>query len=499
MQQPQVLIAGAGPTGLVCALRLARRGVPFRIISKAAGPGTQSRAVGVHARTLELYDQLGLADRMVAAGVKVDRVTLREHGVDAAEFRLESAGHQLSPHPYMLAYPQDEHERMLIEELGTLGVTVDWETELVALRQDDAGVAATLRQGGREHSARFDYAVGADGAHSVVRHQLGVGFEGGAYDQLFYVADVELEGGFQREMVINLGAEGFVLLMPVRSRGAQRLIGVAPHGTPANASFEDVRPLAESLSGVTVRAVNWFSTYHVSHRVADRFRVGRCFLAGDAGHIHSPAGGQGMNTGIGDAVNLAWKLADVLQGRAGSQLLDTYEPERIGFARSLVATTDRAFRSIVAENAAGRALRTIIAPHAMGFLTGFSAVRRGLFNLVSQVRIAYGDSPLSHGRAGDVEGGDRLPWTGPGAADNFAPLRALDWQVHLHGTLDDAFGTACEALGLVVHAWPWSDAAQHAGYARDAATLVRPDGYVALALPRQDPAALRRYVEFVRH
>jgi hypothetical protein len=245
------------------------------------------------------------------------------------------------------------------------------------------------------------------------------------------------------------------------------------------------------VTGTRVTRVNWFSTYHVHHRVADHFRQGRVFLSGDAGHVHSPAGGQGMNTGIGDAVNLAWKLAAVLRGRAVPEILDAYEAERLPFARSLVATTDRVFEAVVGKGFLARMVRSVIAPYALPFALGFSAVRRAQFRLVSQTRIAYRESPLSDGAA-VVRAGDRLPWVE--GADNFAPLTSLDWQAHVYGTAAAGLRTFAAGVELPVHEWAWSDAARHAGLAENALYLVRPDGYIGLARGTQDVEALRSYL-----
>ena len=188
---------------------------------------------------------------------------------------------------------------------------------------------------------------------------------------------------------------------------------------------------------IDVERVHWFSTYRVHHRVADHFRQGRAFLLGDAAHIHSPVGGQGMNTGIGDAVNLAWKLAAVLRGRAAPSLLDSYEPERIAFARRLVATTDRAFTAVTSPGAIARRVRLNIVPLVMPALFALATTRRFMFRTISQTAVNYRGSSLSEGRAGTVHGGDRLPWVNASASgvaeDNFAPLTSLDWQVHVYG------------------------------------------------------------------
>ena len=231
------------------------------------------------------------------------------------------------------------------------------------------------------------------------------------------------------------------------------------------------------------------------HRVAERFRAGRAFLLGDAGHIHSPVGGQGMNTGIGDAINLGWKLAQVLEGRAGPALLDSYELERIGFALTLVSTTDRAFTPLVAEGIKGEFTRRVLAPLFMTVATRFLLSRHAMFRLISQTRIHYADSPLSEGKAGEVEGGDRLPWVRTDDTDNFGQLRSLDWQAHVCGDVDEAFAAAGRELRLPIHSFAWSDAAETAGLKRDAAYLVRPDGYIALASADQSVGQLKAFID----
>ena len=250
--------------------------------------------------------------------------------------------------------------------------------------------------------------------------------------------------------------------------------------------------LVESVTGTRVTRVNWFSAYRVHHRVADRFRLGRVFLSGDAGHVHSPAGGQGMNTGIGDAVNLAWKLAAVLGGRANPGLLDSYEAERIPFARSLVRTTDRVFEAVVGRGLFPRLIRSVFAPYVLPLVLRFSAARRAQFRLISQTRIAYRASPLSDGWAGRVRAGDRLPWVE--GADNYGPLESLGWQVHVYGTAATALREFATRERLPLHEWPWTAAARRAGFERDALYLVRPDGHVGLARRTPDVEGLRSYL-----
>ncbi|WP_332852024.1 FAD-dependent monooxygenase [Duganella sp. S19_KUP01_CR8] len=495
---PQVLIVGAGPTGLVLAIRLAKHGAAVRIIDKNSGPGQASRAMAVHARTLEFYRQLGFADVVVNLGIKIEAIHLREGGEEVAELPLKDIGAGLSPYPFVLSFPQDDHERFLVEQLKAMGVEVEWNTELESFTQDEWGVRAVLERDGDRIACSSAYLCGCDGARSRVRESLKFDFSGGTYEHLYYVADVKTSGPENRDLVGHIGANTFALMLPVRSRGMQRLIGIMPPQAEAvsEPGFEDVRPVLEPLLGIQVEQVNWFSTYRVHHRVASQFRSGRCFLAGDAAHIHSPAGGQGMNTGIGDAVNLSWKLAQVLQGRADPALLDTYQAERIVFARKLVATTDRAFQMIVSQGAGGQLLRGWLVPHVFPVLAGFAAARRALFKTLSQVHIHYPDSHLSGGRAGDVIGGDRLPWVPQqDGEDNFSALQTLDWQLHVYGQPSALLSAAAREVSLPLHVYPWNDAAAEAGLLRDAAYLVRPDMHVALALPRQELDTLRNLVE----
>ncbi|HEX4145602.1 MAG TPA: FAD-dependent monooxygenase [Pirellulales bacterium] len=494
-----VLIVGAGPTGLVLALWLTRLGVRVRIVDKTAEAGTTSRALAVQARTLEFYGQLGIAQAVVERGVKIAGVNLWVRGSRRARVPLEKIGEGLTPYPFALVFPQDAHERLLIERLEALGVKVERRTDLVRFDQQTSGVRAVIkRPDGSEETCQAAYLAGCDGASSTVREGLGIGFPGGTYAGLFYVADVEAAGPVTDfELHVDLEEADLLLVFPMKAQGCVRLVGdvreeQGPKGREL--TFDDVGRRAIEHLKLMVTKVNWFSTYKVHHRVAHRFRGGRAFLLGDAAHIHSPAGGQGMNTGIGDAVNLAWKLAAVLGRGAGENLLDSYELERIGFARRLVATTDRGFTLATAQGRLARFARTRLVPLLLPPLFGRPRIRRFLFRTVSQTGIEYRQSPLSEPGAGTIRGGDRLPWvgTGPGA-DNFAPLTSLDWQVHVYGQARAGAAEACETLGLAIHALAWTEGMKRAGLARDALYLIRPDGYVALAEGDGDPQRLGHY------
>src|SRR5438094_2689340 len=348
MPTRDVLIVGAGPTGLVLALWLIKLGVKPRLIDKTAEPGTTSRALAVHARTLELYRQLDLAQVVLERGHKVPAIRLWVKGEPRARIDFEQIASDLTPYSFLQIFPQDQHERLLIERLEQLGVSVERRTELIGFTDESDRVTARLRgPQGHEEVCEASYIAGCDGARSTVREIVGTGYPGGTYRQVFYVADVEAAGpAVDGELHADLDEADFLAVFPLAREGRARLIGTVRDQRADRADtlkFEDVSNRAIEHLKVDVRRVNWFSTYHVHHRVAEHFRKGRAFLLGDAAHIHSPAGGQGMNTGIGDAINLAWKLAAVLAGCAPDRLLDSYEADRIGFARRLLAATGRVF------------------------------------------------------------------------------------------------------------------------------------------------------------
>lgn len=496
--QSDVLVVGAGPTGLVLALWLTKLGARVRIIDKTGEPGTTSRALAVQARTLELYRQLDLTDAVVAKGHRVPAVNLWVRGERAARIPFETVGSDLTPYPFLHIFPQDQHELLLIERLEALGVAVERRTELLRFAEErDRVTARLLGPDGQEVDCAASYIAGCDGAHSVVRQSIGSGFPGGTYRQIFYVADVEAAGpALNGELNIDLDEADFIGVFPLAGQGSARLIGTVRDERAADAgklTFADVSDRAIRHLKVEVKKVNWFSTYHVHHRVAEHFRKGRALLLGDAAHIHSPAGGQGMNTGIGDAINLAWKLAAVVAGRAPDKLLDSYEAERIGFARRLVATTDRLFSFATADGRIADILRTRLAPVLIPIAAGFGAVREYLFRTVSQIMLNYRGGPLSRGAAGHVHGGDRLPWVRVDGADNFVTLSAMDWQVHVYGSAGAELSTWCAAHNVPLHVFGWRSEYEAAGIARDALYLLRPDTYVALADASGAPDALDRY------
>ena len=468
----------------------------------------------VHARTLEFYRQFGFADEIVEQGIKVLHAHLREGGAGTSGHEVRKSlpfgdiGGGLSPYPFPLAYPQDDHQRLLIAKLRDAGVEIEWRTKLTGLAQDTDGVSVTLEpEGGQPETVRVPYLCGCDGAHSAVREQLRLGFPGGTYPPALFCDRREncrrvrpRSHDQSRREGFRAAAAGPLARRAAADRPRPARVGPQRPNDGKEPTFEDLRPHIEPLIDRQVTEVNWLALYRVHHRVAEHFRVGRVFILGDAAHIHSPLGGQGMNTGIGDAINLGWKLAMVVQGRADwgradAALLDTYEAERIGFARQLVATTDRAFGPIVAGGLRGRLVRRFLVPLLFTLGTRLEVGRRAFFRMISQIEIEYDDSDLSEGEAGHIAGGDRLPWVPGLDPDNFAPLRSLDWQVHVYGTAAPGLCEAMTSLGLPVHAFPWIAAADEAGLRQDALYLVRPDGYVALALADQDPDAVAGFLD----
>src|SRR5215475_12916343 len=492
-----VLIIGAGPTGLVLALWLTKLGVKVRIVDKTAEPGTTSRALAVQARTLELYRQLDLTDAVLKLGHKVPAVNLWVKGKPVTRLPFERVGSDLTPHPFLHIFPQDQHERLLVERLETVGVFVERRTELVSFTDEGGRVIARLRDPeGREESCEASYIAGCDGARSTVRGTIGTGFRGGTYRQMFYVADVEAAGrALDGELHADLDEADFLAVFPLAGKGRARLIGTVRDERADRVdtlTFQDVSDRAINHLKVDVRNVNWFSTYRVHHRVTEHFRKGRAFLLGDAAHIHSPAGGQGMNTGIGDAINLAWKLHAVVKGGAPDTLLDSYELERIAFARRLVRSTDRVFTLATAEGMIADIVRTRVVPTVFPALAKLELFREFLFRTVSQITINYRHGPLSEGRAGGVYGGDRLPWVVVSGTDNYEPLKELTWQVHVYGEASSELRIWCDGRSLPLHVFAWRQEYGNAGFAQDATYLIRPDTYVALASDSSVISSLQR-------
>src|ERR1041384_5797288 len=415
-----VLVVGAGPTGLMLANQLARRGIRFEIIDRHSGPAQQSRAMAVHARTLEIYAKLGIADEAVARGAIGTAGSMWADGQWRAHIPLGDIGQGLSPFPFVLMLGQDENEYILGDKLKALGANVQWRTELLSFEQQPDRVNAVVRQpDGTQRTMTAAWVAGCDGSRSTVREKNDIGFPGAPYEHTFFVADTEATGSMKpNELNVYLSRDGFHLFFPMHGVDRWRVIGILPPALRArdDVTFEQVVPSIRAQAGpsLTFKSCLWFSTYRIYHRAAERFREGRCFLLGDAAHIHSPMGGQGMNTGLQDAYNLAWKLALVVQGRAAPVLLDTYVQERMPVARQLLDSTDRAFQLVVADTFIARLLRTKVIFRIAAIAMTIERVRKLAFHTLSQIGIRYPQSALSQ-TAGQLpatspKAGDRFPW-----------------------------------------------------------------------------------------
>lgn len=497
----EVLIVGAGPSGLVLAIWLTRLGVRVRIVDRLAAPETTSRAIGVQARTLEYYRQINFADTLIAHGRKAPATNLWVDGRHMAHLPFTEMGGEICPFPFALVISQDIHEQLLEEHLAGLGVKVERHTEFAGFDEKNGRVIVQLKlSDGSTETCESVWLVGCDGARSLVRELLKIDFVGGTYANRFYVADVNAGGpALKGEMLVALDATDFLAVFPLPGEGRARLIGtVCAEAESGIAEWKHVNKSVIETLRMNIERVNWFATYRVHHRVAAQFRRGRIFLAGDAAHIHTPVGGQGLNTGVGDAVNLAWKLAAVLRGRADATLLDSYEPERVAFARKLVDTTDKVFTGVTSQRPFDRWARRNLIPFVLPRVLKIAAVRRFLFRAISQTAVSYRGSSLSEGRAGAIHGGDRLPWVKPDtnqAADNFTPLTSLDWQVHVYGDATPEIRAVCASRKLPLCVFSWRQQMQRAGLQRDAIYLLRPDGHIALANPEANGPAFTAYLD----
>jgi 2-polyprenyl-6-methoxyphenol hydroxylase-like FAD-dependent oxidoreductase len=495
------------------ANQLARRDVRMIIIDRHAGPSRETRALGVQARTLEIYQHLGIVQRALELGKRGTGANLWAEGRKMARVPIGEAGQSVTPYPFILILGQDDNERIMGDRLHDWGLAVQWNTELIGLNQTSDFVTATLKQAdGTTHEIKAGWVAGCDGARSAVRELNGVTFPGAPYEHVFFVADTIVTGNMvASEINVYLWREGFHLFFPMRGRDHWRIVGILPPTLrhKDGLQFEDVVASlrGEAGAGLSFKGCEWFSTYRIHHRSAARFRDRRCFLLGDAAHIHSPVGAQGMNTGLQDAYNLAWKLALVIAGRADAALLDSYEQERAPVARRLLNTTDRAFRLIVSDSWLAGLLRTRILARIAAFLMRRERVQKAAFRVVSQTGINYHTSALSQSL-------DRLPDSAPRAGDRFPWLRL---KLQASGPVEDLFEKlddtrfalivigqpppAVEKLNfgdlLRVHAIP-NDPINDAELTRAQVPqpsfyLLRPDGHIGLCGTRLEAEAIVRY------
>ena len=416
--QTDVLIVGAGPTGLALACQLVRYGVDFIIIDKNEGTTPHSRAIGVQARTLEIYEQIGIASDLIGMGAPAAKAKMFAGGKQRGQIDFGELGKGMSPYPYVLFVEQGRHEKLLYEFLKSRGRDVMWQNELQNFEQYNEGVTAQVRGiGGVAETIDAKHLVGCDGSKSLVRHSLGLKFEGSTFERIFYVADVQIDWRYGYDALqVFLMRNSLLAFFPMNGDRQYRIVGTFPEefskdeGDVLYEEIEEQIKLDAEIE-LDITHVNWFSTYKVHTRHVNRFSKGSCFLAGDSAHIHSPAGAQGMNTGIQDGYNLAWKLAWVLKHKSGPILLETYNEERLPNAETLTKTTDRFFNLAAGKNPIFAFIRLYIFPYVAQLLFSLDFVKRFVFPGISQIAVNYRKSSLSEVDGSfEVKAGDRMPW-----------------------------------------------------------------------------------------
>lgn len=533
-----VLIVGAGPTGLAAAMSLARARIPVRLIDRSPEPARHSRAIGVQARTLELFEQHRCVEPFLELGHRAHVANLYSNGQRRARLDFDPL---LTRYPYLIFIDQTVTERILTQHLATLGVEIERGVELVDFTQGSAGVSADLRHAdGRQEALRCAYVVAADGAHSTVRHRLDMQFEGETMAQSFLLADLALTTPWpEDEFHIFASGEGLAALFPL-GRGRFRLIAdhkamlpAAPEGTLPVPTLDECRAIVRQRvhHPVSIADMTWASYFNINSRMVRQLRAQRIFFAGDAAHVHSPAGAQGMNTGIQEALNLGWKLARVHAGGAPERLLDTYHAERYPIERLVLQQTSFMTQLVEADHGPLKLLRERVMPA----LVSLGPLRDAARQAVSELSIQYRRSPLTLDRT--LDGGPRAGERAPDALVHVidGPLGPSPGK----GRIFDLHDPACFSLFVLVEGeaeavgndaalrrfaeaverlfpqalrlWWIADLAagdaplagegapsldESYGRTRPAFYLVRPDGYICMrGRPASDLNALLRHCE----
>jgi 2-polyprenyl-6-methoxyphenol hydroxylase-like FAD-dependent oxidoreductase len=483
----EVLIVGAGPTGLTLAAELQAYGVPFRLIDRQLDRVHESRALVIQPRTLEVFARHGLAQPLVDLGNSTVRLRLHA-GRRVIPVDLFDVGLTDTAYPFVLFLSQAETERILCQHLLRHGITVERGVELVGLDPDGDRVACRLRhRDRREEDVQASYVSGCDGAHSTVREQAGIGFAGRAYPQTFLLADLEVDGLEPGLVHSYLTDAGLLFFFPLGTPASWRMLAIRPAGNTGEVTVAELQAVVDGTTTDRLRLRDpvWMTDFRLHVRGAERYRSGRVFLAGDAAHIHSPAGGQGMNTGIQDAVNLGWKLALDLRRIANPALLDTYSAERAPVGRAVLRLTDRLFTVATTSNRIARIARTRVVPRLAPTVLRFAPGRASVFRTLSQLGIRYRQSPLSvdgpYVANCGIRAGERMPDAPYLTKAGFHLLLCGSDRHWPAGT-----GTITDWPDLVtVHRVDGRDPAQY---------LVRPDGYVGYRAGGVDLSRLRGYM-----
>ena len=389
----EVLVVGAGPTGLSLAITLRRHGIAVRVVDRAAQPSGVSKALALWSASLEAFAGMGIIDAFLGAGKRMRSLHVGDGDHPLAEIAVGDGID--SPYPFPLLLPQSHTERLLGERAAALGVTIERGVALTGLAQDEGGVTATLQRGERTETVRARYLVGCDGARSTVRHALGIEFAGYTEPETFLLGDVQIEGGAldPHSIYVWWHGGGTVALFPYGDT-VWRMFARRPEGggdEPPTLAELQGHVERHGPRGLVLREPTWLSSFRINERLAARYRDGRCFLAGDAAHVHSPAGGQGMNTGIQDATNLGWKLAAVLRGRGDAELLlDSYEAERRPVARGVIANASQMLHAAFTGGRIGTLVKDVL----VSLLGNLAAVQKRLQLQMSETEVVYREGPL---------------------------------------------------------------------------------------------------------
>jgi 2-polyprenyl-6-methoxyphenol hydroxylase-like FAD-dependent oxidoreductase len=483
----QVLICGAGPVGLTLAIELTRFGVPVRIIDKSATRTDKSKALVLWSRTLELFEGSGLTQTFLPIGNKVHSAQTISGGKLIASVDLSLV--KDTPYPYALMIPQSETERILEDHLATLGVTVERSTEMTAFSESEGKIVASMRSKGAEQTSEVEWLVGCDGAHSVVRHGLGFEFTGTTEPSDWALADLHLTGTVSPDVLrIYWHSEGMLALFPMGSERYRVIANLSAleGGARPDPTLEEIQHLIDRRGpqGVVASRPVWLSNFHINERKVKDYRRGNVMLAGDAAHVHSPAGGQGMNTGMQDAFNLAWKLAMVWDGRAPDTLLETYSTERSAVGDTVLRNATRLTTAVALQNPVAQMLRNTLAH----FILGFSKVQEAGARTLTEVDIAYPDSPLtvasaSETRSNHPKAGQRVPAGFEGTTQGEIGLAA---KFTVTGSARDVQALLADFPALV-------SASLASVSSEPRLRIIRPDGYVGLLADAGDLDAARRY------
>lgn len=464
-----VLIVGAGPVGLFLANECARRGLRWRLIETRARQSEHSKALAIFPRTLEIFDMAGLSKLFLEAANRVTSVAVIAHGRRLAHLTFAP---EETVYPFIAMVPQDVTEKLLVEELRHKGGEVEYETTFVSAEQQDGGVNVTAVERGQTIQINTSFLVGCDGAHSAVRHRLNLPFEGAVYDASFMLADVETNEALPAdEMQLCPSELGPLAVFPM-SGTRRRIVATIEREEGEAPSLEVVKKALQERGpgGLQALALNWSSYFRIHHRQVAHLRVGRMFVAGDAAHIHSPFGGQGMNTGLHDVWNLAWKLDLTVRGHGNEGLLDSYSAERRPVIKSVIEVTDLLTRVMGTPSKLAQTLRDTFIP----MLSRLAPFQRAFVERLSELGIAYRGSPIVEGPGkryfeDSIRGGQ-------GIGRRF--LAVVD--ENADSSTKQAARQLCESLHPVAEL-RWCSQPQ--------IMLVRPDGYVAFAAASREGAA----------